>query len=422
MDEQSSGPGGSESPAGVAPAGIAPTGIALSAFNPEFRECPHQVLNRLRATEPVHQDRQFDRVVLTRHADIEAVLGDRSLGADPRKSRPGSFVRMAQIVDETYQPTMLNTDDPEHKRLRSLVAQGFNLRAVEAMRPRIAAVATSLLDGLAGRASFDLVEEFAGPLPTIVIAEMLGVDTADQKDFKRWSDALVMCLNPRRSPEQDAALAWSRENLGAYFRRVIGERRAQRGTDLISALVAAEEDGEKLTEQEVINTANLLLAAGNVTTTDLIGNAALCLLRHPDQMQKLRARPELIRNAIEEVLRFDPPVASTLRITHVEREIDGVTVAPGQTLDCVILGAGHDPAVHADAERFDIERADTTHSAFGGGAHFCLGAPLARAEAQIAIPLLLARFPRLRLDPERPVTHKVAPPFNGPAALWVRTD
>ena len=399
-----------------------PTGIQLTPFNPEFRDCPYRVLNRLREQEPVHRDRQFDRVVLTRRADIEAVLADRSLAADPRKSRPGSFVRMAQVVDETYEPMLLNTDDPEHKRMRSLVAQAFNLRAVEALRPRIAAVAGELLDALDGQPSFDLIEAFAGPLPTIVIAELLGVDPSEQKDFKRWSDALVMCLNPRRTPEQNAGLLWSRENLGRFFRRIIAERRAQRGTDLISALVAAEENNEVLTEQEIVNTANLLLAAGNVTTTDLLGNATLSLLRHPEQAAKLRARPELARNAIEEVLRYDPPVISTLRIAPTAREIGGVTVEAGQTIDFVILGAGHDPAVHADPERFDIERADTTHSAFGGGAHYCLGAPLARAEAQVAIPLLLARFPRLRLDPDRPVEHKVAPPFNGPKELWVRTD
>ena len=403
-------------------AGACPTGLQLTPFDPEFRECPYAVLAKLRATEPVHKDRQFDRVVLTRRADIEAVLADRSLAADPRKSRPGSFVRMAQIVDETYEPMMLNTDDPEHKRMRTLVAQAFNLRSVEAMRPRIAAVAGELLDGLAGRDRFDLIEAFAGPLPTIVIAEMLGVDPAEQKDFKRWSDALVNCLNPRRSPEQNAALAWSREMLGAFFRRIIAERRERRGSDLISALVAAEEGGEVLSEKEIVNTANLLLAAGNVTTTDLLGNAALALLRHPAEMAKLRSRPELARNAIEEVLRYDPPVISTLRIAPEERSIGGVTVAPGQTIDFVILGAGHDPEVHPDAERFDIERADTTHSAFGGGAHYCLGAPLARAEAQVAIPLLLARFPRLRLDPDHPPTRKVAPPFNGPSTLPVRVD
>ncbi len=399
-----------------------PTGIALSAFDPSFRECPHQVLNALRACEPVHQDRQFDRVVLTRFADIEAVLGDRTLGSDPRKSRPGSFIRMAQMVDDAYQPTMLNTDDPEHKRVRSLVAQGFNQRAVDAMRPRIAAVAAGLLEAVGRRDRFDVVEEYTGPLPTIVIAEMLGVDAADRKDFKRWSDALVHILNPRRSPAENEALAWSRKSFAEYFRCAIAERRGKRGTDLVSALVVAEENGEMLTEQEVINTCNLLLAAGNVTTTDLIGNGVLTFLRHPDQLQKLRARPELVRNAIEEVLRFNPPVASTLRVSHVEREIDGVRVGAGQTLDCVIIGGGHDPALHDDPERFDIERADTRHTAFGGGAHFCLGAPLARAEAQIAIPILFERFPRIRLDPEREVEHKVSPPFNGPKALWVRTD
>ncbi len=395
-----------------------PSGTALSAFNPRFRECPHAVLNELRAAEPVHQDRQFDRVVLTRYADIEAALADRTLGTDPRKARPGSFIRLALGVDETYEPTMLNTDDPEHRRVRALVAQSFNQRSVDAIRPRIRSLAEALLDGLRGKSSFDLVEEFAGPLPTIVIAEMLGVDAADKDDFKRWSNAMAHLLNPRRTPEEDADLISGRENLTAYFSRVIAQRRVSRGSDLISMLVAAEEDSDKLSEREIVNTAKLLLVAGNVTTTDLIGNGILAFLRHPEQLAKLRRRPDLTRNAIEEVLRFDPPVISMARVNHVEREIGGVTVGAGQTVDCFLIGAGRDPDLHADPDVFDIERADTRHSAFGGGIHYCLGAPLARAQAQIAIPMLFERFPELRLDPGRAVERRAMPPFHGPTALW----
>jgi cytochrome P450 len=399
-----------------------PTGIALSAFNPVFRECPHKILNELRAADPVHRDRQFDRLVLTRHADIESALADRTLGTDPRKARPGSFIRLALGVDETYEPTMLNTDDPEHRRLRALVAQTFNQRSVDSIRPRITSIAETLLEGLAGKVSFDIIDEFAGPLPTIVIAEMLGVDAADRKDFKRWSNAMGHLLNPRRTPEQDALLISGRENLTAYFSRVIAQRRMSRGADLISALVAAEEDSDKLTEHEIINTAKLLLVAGNVTTTDLIGNGIVAFLRDPEQLAKLRERPSLARNAIEEVLRFDPPVVSMARVNHVERQIGEVMVGAGQTVDCFLIAAGRDPALHADPDRFDIERTDTRHSAFGGGAHFCLGAPLARAQAQIAIPMLFQRFPHLRLEPGRTIEHKVTPPFNGLKELWVRTD
>ena len=399
-----------------------PTGLALSALNPVFRERPHEILDQLRAEEPAHRDRQFDRVVLTRYEDVAAVVGDRAMQVDPRKSRPGSFARLAQNVDENYQPSMLNMDDPDHKRLRGLVTQGFNLRSVEAMRPRIEAIATALLDELAQKPGFDVIEDYAAPLPTIVIAEMLGIDPADQRDFKQWSDELVHSFNPMRTPEQTASLLSAQKALYDYLLGVVNDRRIHRGTDLVSSLVAAHQDGEKLSEAEIVSTCNLLLAAGNITTTDLIGNGILALLRNPEQMQTLRQRPELARNAVEEMLRYDPPVVSTQRIPPSPIEIGDVEIAAGQSMTLSILAAGHDPTIHKDPGRFDIERADTRHFAFGGGVHFCLGAPLARAEAQIAIPLLFARFPNLRLDPDHAVVHKPAPVFNGLKDLWVRID
>jgi len=291
---------------------------------------------------------------------------------------------------------------------------------VEAFRPRIRAIASELLDAVESRVSFDLIAEYAAPLPTIVIAEMLGVDPADQAQFKRWSDALAHTFNPQRTPEQDAELSAAAAGLIGYFQNAIEARRRQRGSDLVSALVAAEEDGDRLSEREIISTCNLLLVAGNVTTTDLIGNAVLALLRNPDQLALLRRQPELVRNAVEEALRYDPPVAQTSRLALEPMMIGSAEVRQGDSLNASLLAAGRDPAVHADPHRFDITRADTSHFAFGGGAHFCLGAPLARAEAQIALALLLERFAALGLDEAHPVEHKRAPVFNGLAALWVR--
>lgn len=399
-----------------------PTGLAISALNPVFRETPHVILDQLRAEEPVHKDRQFDRVVLTRYNDVASVVGDRTMYVDPRKSRPGSFARMAQNIDENYQPSMLNMDDPDHKRLRGLVTQGFNLRSVEAMRPRIEAIAAELLEDLAKKPSFDIIEDYAGPFPTIVIAEMLGINPADQKDFKRWSDELVHSFNPIRTPAQTESLLHAQKSLHDYLLGVVNDRRENRGTDLVSGLVAAHQDGEQLSEGEIVSTVNLLLAAGNITTTDLIGNGVLALLRNPDQLRKLRDNPSLARNAIEEMLRFDPPVVSTGRTAPADIEVGGVGVAAGQSMNLSILAANHDPAIHQNPDKFDIERADTRHFAFGGGLHFCLGAPLARAEAQIAIPMLFARFPNLRLDPTHTIEHKPAPVFNGLKDLWVRID
>jgi cytochrome P450 len=320
-----------------------------------------------------------------------------------------------------FEPSMLQLDDPDHKRLRGLVSQAFNQRSVDALRPRIGAIADELLEALSGRDSFDVMAEYASPLPIIVIAEMLGVDAVDLTQFKRWSDARSQVFNIARTPEQGAESATARQELDDYFARAVDERRGRRGTDLISALVSAQESGDRLTQREIVTTCNLLLIAGNLTTTDLIGNGVHALLAHPDQLAKLRAHPELMANAVEEILRYDPPVVQTRRLALEPLEVGGMQVQAPEVITTSLLAAGHDPARHSDPRGFDIERTDTSHLAFGGGVHFCLGAPLARAEAEIAIRLLFERFPAVRLDPRHPIEHKQVPVFNGLRVLWVRT-
>jgi cytochrome P450 len=399
-----------------------PTDLELTALDSVFREHPHDSLDRLRAEDPVHLEAALGRLFLTRFEDMRAVLADRSLSVDPRKApdTPRRRAMMGDVPPEAFQPSMLNLDDPDHKRLRGLVSQAFNQRSVDAWRPRIRAIAEALLDALADCGSFDVIAEFAAPLPIVVIAEMLGVDPGDMLQFKRWSDARAHIFNPARSPEQTAELRAAGQGLSDYFARAIDTRRGRGGGDLISMLVAAEEEGDRLSASEIVITCNLLLVAGNLTTTDLIGNGVLALLRHPDQLVKLCAHPELVPNAVEEMLRYDPPVVQAGRFALEPLEIDGREVQAGQAMTCSLLAAGHDPVRHSNPHRFDIERADTTHLSFGGGAHYCLGAPLARAEAQIAIAALFERFPGLRLDPQHAVEHKRAPVFNGLEALWVR--
>ncbi len=396
-----------------------PQGLALTPLNPAFRDHPHALLDRLREAAPVHTDSEFERLYLTRYADIRAVLNDRSLAVDPRRRREGSVLRRMTRDDD--ERSMLQLDDPDHKRLRGLVAQAFNQRSSEAMRPRIRQVAATLLDGLDGAPAFDLIERYAGPLPTIVIAEMLGVDAADQALFKHWSDGLVQVFNPAPTAAQRQRLSEASQGLLGYLARVVEERRRSPREDLVSALVAVEEAGERLTAREIVTTCNLLLLAGNMTTTDLIGNGTLALLEHPAELAKLRARPELIGQAVEETLRFDPPVAQTARIATGPAAVAGCPMAAGDSISLSLLAAGRDPALHGQPHRFDIERTDTTHASFGGGVHFCLGAPLARAEAQIGIGLLLERFPGLALDPGRPPARKTAPTFNGLETLWLRS-
>jgi len=401
-----------------------PTGVQLTAADPVFREHPHEYLDRLRTEDPVHRDAELGRLFLTRFEEVRVVVSNRALSVDPRKAPPDSYLRRILAANEpieVFEPSMLSLDDPHHKRIRGLVSQAFNQRAVDAFRPRIRAIAEALLDALSGRNTFDVIAEYASPLPTIVIAEMLGVDPGDFGRFKRWSDARSQIFNTGRTPEQSAELAAAREGLDDYFGHAVEERRHRRGSDLVSALVAAEELGDRLTQREIILTCNLLLVAGNLTTTDLIGNGVLALLSYSDQLVKLRAHPELVPNAVEEMLRYDPPVAQTSRVALDPLEIGGKEAQVGEVITVSLLAASHDPLRHSEPHRFDIERADTSHLAFGGGAHFCLGAPLARAEAQIAIPLLFERFPCLRLDPQHEIEHKSAPVFNGVKALWVHT-
>jgi len=402
-----------------------PSGLQLTAMDRTFRDCPHMPLDRLRAAAPVHRDQQFARWFLTRFEDIKTIVSTRGLSVDPRKTLPGSYSRRLLIGDapvEEVELSMLHLDDPDHKRIRGLVTQAFNQRAVDASEPRIQAIADQLLDAVAARDSFDVIADYASPLPIMVIAEMLGVDEADLARFKNWSDAQAQIFNPARTPEQTTALNESGQALEDYFLRMIGFRRANPGRDIVSGLVAAQADGDRLTEREIVITCNLLLVAGNLTTTDLIGNGVLALLRHPDQLAKLRAQPALLPQAIEEILRYDPPVAQTTRIATSPLTIGEVTVQPGEPITLCLLAASHDPALHHDPHGFDIDRADTTHLSFGGGVHYCLGAPLARAEARVALATLLRRFPPLRLDATHDVVRKRVPVFNGVAALWVRVD
>lgn len=396
-----------------------PTGLQLTVFDEIFRNRPHEYFDVLRAADPVHHDTMLGRVALTRAADVAATLKDRSLSVDQGNAGPDTIVqRFITAQDREAPRSMLVLDDPDHARLRRLVSHAFNGRAIEAMKPNVARIADDLLDAVEGQDSFDLIEDFASPLPIIVIAEMLGVDGADRAEFRRWSKGLANVFSPMRTPELLAGLKANADELSAYFARAVAVRRAAPRNDLITAMIAAEEAGDRLTGEEIVTMCNLLLLAGNLTTTDLIGNTVLALLTHPEQRAKLAGRPELVSEAVEETLRRDPPVMQSLRIPTVDREIGGVPVAAGSAITTFLMAAGTDPALHADPLTYDIERADKTHFAFGGGVHFCLGAPLARAEAVIAVDRLLARFPTLALA-GKPIERNMSAAFNGVKELWV---
>ena len=401
------------------PADDLPTGSQLTAFDDAFRDDPYAILDRLREHDPVHQDRELNRWFITDHDLVRDVLRNKEFSVDARRAAPDSFAR--RIAGETSaSPSMLGLDDPDHRRLRSFVSRAFAPHAVEGMRPSVEHAVDEVLGRLEGRDGFDLIAEFAAPIPFLVLARMLGVAASDQGEFGAWADAKVQSFDPFRSQATAAKMEKANAALRAYFGRAITEQRVSPKDDLISELVRANERGETLSEDEIVTMCDLLIVAGIVTTTDLIGNGTLALLRNPEQGRKLREKPELIGSAVEEMLRFDSPVIQTGRIATKDVKIGDRCIAKGESVSLSLGAANHDRQRYKDPHKFDIEREDTHHQSFGGGIHLCLGAPLARLEAQIALGRLLQAFPSLRLASDS-VVRKRLPVLQGCRELIVLT-
>jgi cytochrome P450 len=299
---------------------------------------------------------------------------------------------------------MLFQDPPDHTRLRALVSKAFTPRAVEAMRPRIQEIVNELLDRVVPTGTMDIIADLAYPLPVTVICEMLGVPVPDQGPIRQWSTDLARSLDAvglPGDPEIAARGTQARHALGEYFRGLIPERRQHPRSDLLSALIAAEEAGDRLTESELLAMCVLLFVAGHETTVNLIGNGVLALLNHPGELRRLQEDPTLTPSAVEELLRYDSPVQRTARIPSTEVEIDGRKIKPGAVVVAAIGAANRDPTKFVDPDRLDLGRRDNRHVSFGFGIHACLGAPLARLEAQVAIGTLARQVPRLRLATDR---------------------
>jgi len=379
--------------------------LQYNPFIPEVHANPYPMYARLRAEDPVHWSPLMEAWVLTRYDDVVAVLTDSRFSADRRQAR-NRFAEEIAKREEEFGPfgrtrTMLTSDPPEHTRLRRLVSKAFTPRMVEGLRPRIQAIVDELLDAVAGNGRMDVIRDLAYPLPVIVIAEMLGVPPDHRDQFKHWSDEIVGVLGGPLVPQE--TLERSRvavHELAAYLHGVIAERRREPREDLVSGLIAAEEQGQILSEDEMLATAMLLLVAGNETTTNLIGNGMLGLLRNPGQMERLRADPSRVPAAVEEMLRYDGPVQATGRVAMEDVEVGGQKVTQGQAVIAVLGAANRDPAQFERPDELDLGRRPNEHVAFGDGIHFCLGAPLARAEGQIAFETLLRRFAGPRLETE----------------------
>ncbi len=377
------------------------SGVIFDLRAPELRTNPYPFLHDLRTTDPVHWSPVLAAWLLSRYHDVQLLFRQPGLSKDYRNVPPSPLgSRDATFPAGT--PTMLRLDPPDHTRLRSLVTKAFTPRAVEALLPRIQTIADDLLNAVWTNEPFDLMREFANPLPVIVIAEMLGVPSEDREQFKTWSTDLVLGAGSFRSADARARREAARAHLLAYFERAVQERRQQPRDDLVSALIKAEEGGDRLSEAELLDTCILLLVAGNETTTNLIGNGMLALLQHPEQFQRLQHDPTRIGQAVEELLRYDSPVQMSRRLATTEIKIGGKRIAPGAMVITLIGAANRDPDAFPNPDVLDIARRGASHVSFGHGIHYCLGAPLARAEASIAITTLLRHFPRLALATASP--------------------
>jgi cytochrome P450 len=382
------------------PVQTATTAPLFNPLSPDFIRDPYPHYQRMRAADPMYC--AFGSFIVSRHAEASLVLRDKRFGKDyvERTTRRYGPQIWEQPVFQSVRHWMLQQDPPDHTRLRGLVVKAFTARRVEDMRPRIQQVVDQTLDAIIPQGHMDLIEDFAFRLPVTIICDMLGIPDEHREMFyksTRHGGRLLdpVPMTPAEIEQANAGNAMSH----MYFQQLFELRRRSPGDDLTTQLVHAEEDGSKLTNEELTANITLLFGAGHETTVNLIGNGLLALYRNPDQLALLRSNPALITNAVEEFLRYDGSVQATGRVAMEDVELAGKTVAKGESVLCLLGSANRDPEVYPDhPESLDIARPNVKPLTFGGGIHFCLGAQLARIEAEIAISTLLRRLPELRLD------------------------
>jgi cytochrome P450 len=381
------------------------TDYALDAalISDEFLRDPYPIMHRLRAEAPVYWSESVGAWIITRYDDVVTTFRDVAhfsnegrLGRAVEYLPPEQRAKFGAFENHYATKSLIHSDPPDHTRLRALLNKAFTPRAVEAMRPRIQTLVEGLLDS--APSSVDIIRDLASPLPAIVIGEIVGAPSEDSGRFRHWADAILAFQGLNRPPL--AALERAQRGLvemRAYLNELIAQRRQQLRDDLLSRLVEAESENERLSEAELLSTCVTLLVAGHETTMSLIGNGLLLLLQNPEQLQQLRQDPALMPGAIEEMLRVESPVARQPRLVRQDVTLGGQLMRPGQIAMQFVNAANRDPAYFADPDRFDIHRTNNRHLAFGQSVHFCIGAPLARLEGPIAIAAVLRRMPNLRL-------------------------
>ena len=390
----------------------------LEAMSPAFRDDPYPLYERFRRREPLL--RVADTVWFSlAHADVTALLRHPKLSSDESRAT----TELGQEERSAFKSrSLVFMDPPDHTRLRSLVARAFTPRRIDDLRTTIEATAGELVCNMAQRAAagpVDLIEAFAYPLPVRVICALLGVPESDRAEFTAWSRSVARSVDPSilRTPEIDAAIAEGERELETYLSDLLALRRKRPADDLLSALVTVEADGDRIRPQEVIDLAKLLLVAGHETTVNLIGNGMLALLHAPDQLALLRQAPELLPDAVDELLRFDSPVQFSQRIAMQDLNLLGHKIRKGDEIMLILGAANRDPAAFAEPHRLDIRRDARRHVAFGGGIHHCLGAALARLEGLVAFKALLEAFPKMELA--APPTHRPTLTLRGLEMLLI---
>ena len=379
------------------------SGVSYDPTSDRIRNNPYDTYDRMRDKDPVHRMRLINAWVLTRYEDVDMALRDHR--------------RFVKDDSSDIYRSMLNSNPPDHTRLRAIVSKAFTPRSVADLHPRIQRIVDDLLNDLDGGGAFDLIEKFAYPIPITVIAEMLGVPPEDMDIFEDWSNDISLIIEPYLTEERELRVKRASEELFDYFEGIMEQRRREPRDDMITALMNAEEEGDRLNREELLGTLMLLLVAGNETTRNLIGNGTLALLNNPDQLQRLRDNPDLLDSAVNELLRYDSPVQLDGRIAHEDLEIAGTRIQAGERVISAIGAANRDPAVFSNPNSLDIGRREKSHISFGRGIHHCLGAPLAMMEGRIAFASLLNHFSSMSLVSEPEFREQIV--LRGVEELWV---